>query len=159
MVMVLHERTHDAPMPSCLSLNNESPRANVERRLSNLRPLRARNIVTALRFDTDSHPYRLPLCLKMVLKKGNYGAERVPQRPKRVRKKSDCSSRREGPGLKPPCICGIFRRAKALRSIRKSKTVTFSAPSKALRSLPKAKTLTFSAACKVALQTGRLRHC
>jgi hypothetical protein len=31
----------------------------------------------------------------------------------------------EGPGLKPLVICWTFRRAKALRSLPKSKTLTF----------------------------------
>jgi hypothetical protein len=39
----------------------------------------------------------------------------------------DYGLRKERPGAKAPCICWIFRRAKALRSLPKSKTTMVSA--------------------------------
>jgi hypothetical protein len=50
-------------------------------------------------------------------------------------KNDDCGLRKERPGAKAPCICRIFSQGL-----------------KALRSLPKSKTLTFSAACEAELR-------
>jgi hypothetical protein len=44
--------------------------------------------------------------------KVGFGVDRFPWWLNRVLKKSDCGSRREGPGAKARCIRWIFRRAK-----------------------------------------------
>jgi hypothetical protein len=48
----------------------------------------------------------------------------------KLRKNDDCGLRKEDPGLKPNSYSALFRRAKALRLIPKSKTPTFPQPAK-----------------------------
>ena len=60
-VMVLHEGTHDAPMPSCLCFTRNQTGGEMKTVLESYVDSEWRDIVTALRFDADSQLSRLTL--------------------------------------------------------------------------------------------------